>query len=230
MSKWFRWKDSPKTNDGTPIRYAILSDRPLVRVGFCAAVSDDAHLECCGEADAVEALWTLMESKRPQVVVVDLNLADGQGLQSLREISERCAGQSRVLLIAPNDEPLLAGMALEAGALGFVTDRDSVETLVGAMHRVSRGLIHLNERLTSELLGQSTTSKVVRGMRTLTERELEVFRLIGHGETTRGIARRLELSPHTIETYRERIRQKLGLANGSDLAFRAIVWNLLHGA
>lgn len=200
-----------------------------MRYGFCAAMSKAPSFECCGEASDLEGLVSLLEGRKPQVVVLDLNLGDGQGLQTLRSVAQRCAGQARVLLVAPNDEPLLAGLALEAGALGYVTDRDSTDTLLAALRRVSRGLIYLSDQLTSELLGQSATSKTVRGMRTLTEREFEVFRLIGQGETTRGIARQLSLSPNTIETYRERIRQKLGLANGSDLAFRAIVWTLLQG-
>lgn len=229
MPSWFGSGSPTNAVEGPErTRCLIFSDRPLIRLGVRAALADQPDLDLFGEVTQLAELWPAVDAFRPQVILADLALGRGVGIPQLREIKERIPPHVALLVLSPHAESLLAGLALEAGALGLISDRDPADTVVTAIRQVRRGRIHLDSNLVNELLGQNRTGGVSSAMRSLTAREFEVFQGIGRAETTRTIARKMGLSVHTVETYRERIRQKLGLNNGTDLMFRAIVWNLLN--
>jgi DNA-binding NarL/FixJ family response regulator len=161
--------------------------------------------------------------------VVDISLAGGSGLDLIKRIKARHPS-SRMLVSSIHDEGVYAERALRAGALGYVNKREATRTLIDAIRRVRLGHIYLSERMADRLLSRAVgvSDPAVEGwsVDSLSDRELDVFESIGRGQSTREIAERLHLSGKTVETYRERIRKKLGVETGSELARRATEWVL----
>jgi DNA-binding NarL/FixJ family response regulator len=206
-------------------RVLIVDDHPLVRKGLAGLIAEDPSLEVCGEAsDAAEALAQL-EATRPHVVIVDISLRSGHGLELIEQIKAR-HDHVKMLVSSVFDESLYAERALRAGAVGYVNKQEAAEKVIEAIHRVLDGKIYLSPAMSNELLHTMVAGEPlgVDPIRSLSNRELEVFGLIGEGLTTKEIARKLGLSPKTIETHREKIKSKLNLANSSELARRAIHW------
>ncbi|MGA2032641.1 MAG: response regulator transcription factor [Thermoguttaceae bacterium] len=211
------------------IRVLIVEDHPVVRRGLCGAIAAEPDMDVCGQtADTIEALQ-LVDSARPQVVVVDLFLKSGHGIDLIEQIK---AGHSdaAMLVSSMQDEAIFAERALRAGALGYVSKLEPIEHLVDAIRRVARGEVCVSPAIANALL-----QKMVAGepsdpasVRDLSNRELEVFDMIGHGMSTKQIAKRLDLSPKTIDTYRDSIKKKLNLANANQLSRRAVQWVLEH--
>jgi len=213
-------------------RYKVLlvDDHPLVRRGLADLIGREPDLEICGEAaDVTEALQEIDRAK-PDVVVVDLTLKSGHGIDLIEKIRAR-DDQIRMLVSSMHDEMLFAERVLRAGAMGYVSKQEPPETLLGAVRQVLRGEVYLSVRMTSRLLHRALGSGLPQEspLQSLSNRELEVFEMIGQGLTTLQIARRLELSRKTIETHREKIKQKLNLKNGAELSRRAVQWVLERG-
>jgi len=212
-------------------RILIVDDHPLVRSGFVQLISDEPDLEVCGEAaDEAQALQ-LVAAAAPDLVIIDLSLAGGSGINLIERIkahySEVC-----MLVVSMHDESLFAERVLTAGALGYLNKQEAPSNIIRAIRRVLEGRVYLSDKLTERLLDSLTGMAKAPGqspMQRLSNRELEVFELIGRGMTTGKIADHLQLSTKTIETHRENIKKKLGLASGQELTRRAMHWLLERG-
>jgi DNA-binding NarL/FixJ family response regulator len=211
---------------GGRIRIVIVDDHPLVREGLAARISAQPDLEVCGQAEAVDEASVLIRTLRPALVLLDLALKRGNGLDLIRRIKARGAGP-RVLVVSAYDEALFAERAIRAGAHGYINKQELQVSVVEAIRAVLRGEVFLSAELSRRLAGQALAgARRPRGPVALSNRELQVFERIGCGRSTREIATELRLSVHTIESHRENIRAKLNLRNGTELMQRAVIWAL----
>src|SRR6516225_10530105 len=213
-------------------RVLIVDDHPAVREALALRISRQPDLEVCGEAaDTSEAL-RLVAQAQPDVAVVDISLKTGNGIDLIRRIKDR-NDHVRILVWSMHSESLYAERALRAGALGYINKDQATDRIVEAIRRVLAGKVWLSEAMTERMLHRAVggareglTRSPVDG---LADRELEVFRLIGGGVKTAEIAERLHLSVKTVETYRDRIRRKLNLSDGTRLSHYATQWVLENG-
>jgi DNA-binding NarL/FixJ family response regulator len=190
------------------------------------------HFAVCGEADSAAETLRVLRDARPDVAIVDLSLDGGNGLELVKKLTA-LEGHPQVLVYSMHDEALFAERSLRAGAKGYLNKQESTEAVYDAIRRVASGRMYLSAAMTDRLLSRQVAGGTEIGaeseMTLLSDRELEVFELIGQGVATRQIAERLHLSPKTIETYRENIKHKLGLANAAELAQHAVQWVLTRG-
>lgn len=206
----------------------IVDDHPLVREGMAARIAPQSDLEICGEAESVDEALAQVKEKRPDLVVVDIQLAESHGIELIKEIHDRFP-KVKMLVVSAFDESLYAERTVRAGAHGYINKRELQENIVDALRAVLGGQRYLSPKMTQLLLSQLIGNKALSEddpIHCLSDRELEVFELIGQGKTSGAIARQLHLSRHTIDTHREKIRHKLGLASGNELMQRAIQWIL----
>lgn len=210
-----------------PARILIVDDHPAVREALALRISRHADLFVCGEAaELAEALQLVSETK-PDVAVIDIGLKTGNGLDLIKRIKAR--GESvRMLVWSMYQESLYAERVLQAGALGYITKEQATDKIVDAIRRVLDGKIYLSEDMTDKLLirihGGTTLGQSNRPEECLSDRELEVFQLIGNGLETQEIATRLNVSPKTVETYRFRMKEKLHINDSKELFRRAMRW------
>jgi DNA-binding NarL/FixJ family response regulator len=211
------------------VTVAIVDDHPLVREGLAARISAQPDMEVCGEAADIESALDLVVSKRPSLVIVDIALKDGHGIDLIKRIV--AAGvKTRMLVVSAYDESFFAERALRAGALGYINKQELQSKVIEAMRAVLRGERYLSSAMAQRLIAQAIGSKVAQvGTETLTDRELQIFQLIGRGRSTREIARELNVSVHTIDSHREHIRSKLDLHTGTELIQRAVQWHIENG-
>jgi DNA-binding NarL/FixJ family response regulator len=211
-------------------RVLIVDDHPYMRRGLAQTINDQPGLEVVGEAGSLAEAVKIMETSSPQLAVVDISLGAESGIELIQVLRERWPA-TKVLVSSMHDETLFAERALRAGALGFVNKGEPPDVFVRALTRVISGQIYLSERMTKRMLGQVLADKDANRspIETLSNRELEVFEMIGKGLSTKQIAARLGLSPKTIETYREHIKQKLKLSNATELTRNAVQWVLEQG-
>jgi DNA-binding NarL/FixJ family response regulator len=203
-----------------------------VREALALRIGRQPDLEVCGEADDTgEALRLLVES-HPDVAVIDISLKTGSGIDLIKRIRAR-NDHVRILVWSMHSESLYAQRALRNGALGYISKDQGTDQIVEAIRWVLAGKVWLSEAMTERMLRQAVGAKQQAATHSpldvLANRELEVFRLIGQGVKTAAIAQRLHLSVKTVETYRDRIRQKLDLANSTQLAHYATQWLLENG-
>jgi DNA-binding NarL/FixJ family response regulator len=210
----------------TPAQVLIVDDHPLVRDGLTAVISAQPDLRVCGAAGTVDEALAVLDMTHPTLMIVDLTLKDGRGLALIKKVALR-APQVKMLVVSAHEESLFAERAMRAGAHGYVNKQEAQQSIINAIRAVLRGERYLSEAMTHRLVGQAIGGKAKPGgIEGLTDRELEIFELIGRGNSTRSIAQQLHLSIHTIETHRENIRAKLNLRNGSELVRRAVQWVL----
>jgi DNA-binding NarL/FixJ family response regulator len=216
----------------TPQKHRILvvDDHPLVRRGLRELVADEPDLEVCGEADDVAQALRQVATTHPDIVIVDLTLKSGHGLDLVQEI-RALDKQIKVLVSSMHDESLFAERALRAGATGYISKQEPPEKLIDAIRQVLRGEICLSSRMSNRLLHRLTTGEPLEQnpIASLSDRELEVFEMIGQGISTKQIARKLDLSYKTIETHRQKIKSKLNLKNSTELSRHATQWVLESG-
>lgn len=212
-------------------RVLIVDDHPFMRRGLAQTIKDQPGLSVCGEAGSVTEALQIIESSRPQLAVVDISLGEESGLELIQAIRQKWP-DVKVLVSSMHDEMLFAERALRAGALGYVNKGEPPNVFIAALQRVNSGQIYLSDRMTNRMLDHVLTDKgeqIRSPIETLSNRELEVFEMIGKGLATKQIAAKLGLSPKTIETYREHIKQKLNLANSTELTRSAVQWVLEQG-
>ncbi len=206
-------------------RVLIVDDHPVVRRGLAELIASDPNLEVCGEASSAAEALDLVAAAQPHLAVIDLSLKDGHGLELIEEIKARFE-HVKMLVSSVHDESLFAERALRAGAMGYVNKQEATETMILAIHQIARGEVYLSDTMANRLLrsvvsGDSLSEDPVKR---LSNRELEVFEMIGRGLTTKQISQRLHLSPKTIESHREKIKVKLNLFNGTELSHHAMQW------
>jgi len=205
-------------------RILIVDDHPLVRTGLAQLIGDCPDLEVCGEAgDMAEAL-DQVDALHPDLAIIDLSLAGGSGLDLIERVKSRNPDM-RMLVASMHDETLYAERVLAAGARGYINKQEAQERIILAIRRVLGGKVYLSERMTERMLsGMVDASGDKRDIDSLSNRELQVFELIGQGVPTGRIAEQLNLSTKTIETHQAHIKKKLGLDSAHELTQRAIRW------
>lgn len=214
---------------GASIRVLIVDDHPLVREGLTARISAQPDLQVCGQASDIDQALLLVDSTRPSLMIVDLALRGGSGLDLIKKVKASGEGP-KILVVSAYEEALFAERALRAGAQGYINKQELQGSIIDAIRSLLRGELYLSADMTRRLAGQALSgAPAVRGIEGLSDRELQIFQLIGRGNGTRAIAEQLHLSIHTIETHREKIRIKLGLRNGTELLQRAVQWMLEEG-
>lgn len=207
------------------IRVLIVDDHPFFRSGLVQWLNQQDGITCCGEAGSVcEARKALAETQ-PDVILMDLRLRDGEGLDLIAEIM-REHPRIRIIALSQFDEEAYAHRALKAGARGYLMKSEATESVLVAINTVTRGDIHLSPRIAARLMQNIFPDPASRGsdLAKLSDRELQVFQLLGGGLSTIEIAKQLKLSPKTVETYREHLKNKFGLTNAPALLRAATLW------
>ena len=210
-------------------RVLIVDDHPAVREALSIRISQAPDLEVCGQAEDTGDALRLVEKSKPDVAIVDISLKTGDGIDLIKRIKSRDQ-HVRMLVWSMYGENLYAERALRAGANGYITKEHATDRIVEAIREVLAGKVYLSPAMTDKLLHRSVGSGRKRQnqptIEALSDRELEVFRLIGRGVKTAEIAAQLHLSVRTVWTYRDRIREKLSLSDGAELVRNATHWVL----
>lgn len=211
-------------------RILIVEDHPMMRDGLSMLISSQADMEVCGEAATEDDAMEQVKQLCPDLVIVDISLKQGNGIELIKRIKSRNA-TIRMLVVSTFQESLYAERALRAGALGYLNKQESNENLIVAIRSVIKGDRYASEELTQRLVSQALgkRSETQDPIEQLSDRELEIFKLIGAGVTTGAIAEQLFLSTHTIDTHRENIKRKLGVKSGAELTRKAIQLMLESG-
>lgn len=204
----------------------IVDDHPLVRRGLAELIATEPDLVICGEAEDMAEAIKQIETNCPDLAIIDISLKSSHGIKLIEHIKANHPGV-KMLVSSIHNELDFAERSLRAGALAYISKQEPTEMLLDAIRQVLRGEIYLSSRMANRLMhnlvGKPTDSDPIK---TLSNRELEVFEMIGQGLTTQQIARKLILSAKTIETHREKIKGKLDLKNSSELNRRAVQWVL----
>jgi DNA-binding NarL/FixJ family response regulator len=204
----------------------LVDDHPIVRQGLIKLIEQESALEVCGEAGSVAEALGEIQAQCPDIILVDISLKDSNGLELIKTIDD-LGLQIPTLVLSMHDESLYAEHALKAGASGYVMKQAASNTLIQAIEKVLDGEIYVSKTMSSQMLKMAFRNggeKQRSGTEALSLRELEVFELIGRGNSTREIAEQLNLSVKTIETYRAHIKNKLQLRSGTELMQKAIHW------
>jgi DNA-binding NarL/FixJ family response regulator len=214
--------------DGRNRRILIVDDHPLVRVGLSSLIEAEADLVVCGETGKMREAVDLVRTANPDLVIVDLSLADGNGLDLVKRLAAQ-HDKLRILVCSMHDESLFAHRVLGAGARGYVNKQEAARHIVSAIRHLLNGKIWLSEPMMERVLdgiakGRSASTSTSATVENLSDRELEVFGLIGEGMGPSQIAELLHLSVKTIETHKQKIKTKLNLKSGSELTRRAMQW------
>ena len=208
----------------------IVDTFPAAREGLAARIAAHFDLEVCGQAADTGEAMDLVRSTSPDVVVLDFALKEGNGLDLIRRIRAHDR-KIQILVWSIYPDALYAARALQAGALGYVHKQNPTERIVEAIRTVRDGTIYLCDEMSQALLARTVGVKRLKptGVASLSECELEVFRLIGQGVSTRQIAHRLHRSTHTVESHRHAIKRKLNLHTAAELNRAAVQWVLENG-
>ena len=212
-------------NPNHPLRILVVDDHPIVRLGIRQMIGTESDFEICGEAGSAQEALELARTLKPDLALIDLSLEEGTALGLIRELRQSVAGVE-LLVLSMHDEALFAERALRAGARGYIMKQAAIDGLVDAIRQVASGGVYVSPKMTQHVLQQfrDSTTGPAGLMATLTDRELEVFDLIGHGKSTAEIAAELAVSVKTIETYRANIKSKLKLKDARDLLRLATSW------
>ena len=207
------------------VRVVLVDDHPIVRRGLAELINDESDLTVVGEASSIAEAHHVLDQHRPDVALIDLSLGDGHGLELIKQV--RANGWDiRLLVCSMLDESLYVDRTMRAGAAGYLRKDQATEHIVEAVRKVAAGETYLSEAAAARVQASPPTPGKVAAAssaeETLSDRELEVFEMIGDGLGSREIAARLHLSVKTVETYREKIKAKLRLKNGNELTRHAI--------
>src|SRR6266480_4985607 len=205
-------------------RVVLVEDHPMFREQLTQLINKEPGMKVCGEADNIHDALRLIEEERPDVAIVDLTLKGPSGLELIKNLKAKEL-ETPILVLSMHDESLYAERVLKAGARGYITKNEVSKEVMTAIYAVLRGEIYLPARIASRILESVAIGrKSDNGVGQLTDRELEVFELIGRGRSTREISNQLHLGVSTVDTYRARIKTKLHLENSSQLCHEAIRW------
>ena len=207
-------------------RIIIVDDHPIVRQGLADLINQEKDLVVCGQVvDAPEAMRAIRTLK-PDMIIVDISLIGTSGVELIKDIKAQHPGLP-VLTLSMHEESLYAERALRAGAHGYIMKREATKKIVTAIRKVLSGQLYMSDKMTTKMLGrliEGKTAVPASATEGLSDRELEVFSLLGRGYGTRRISEELYLNVKTIETYRLRIREKLNLTDTAELLQRAFQW------
>lgn len=208
-------------------RILIVDDHPVMRMGLVQLINSKMDLDVCGEAGTAREAMERIEALAPDLVVLDLVLPDGHGLEVIKDIRARFDGV-KTLVLSSNDEFVYAERALKAGARGYVMKEAAAAHLVEAIHTILEGQIYVSPNVSQLIVEMFTGKKRGSGaaspIEKLTDREFEVFQLIGEGKGSRDIAQQLGISVRTIDAHRAHMKDKLGIKDGNALVRHAVRW------
>lgn len=229
-----RSEKAPKTHkkDQPKVKVLIVDDHPIVRQGLVQMIGREIDMTVCAEAETAFDALKAVAATGPDVAIVDLSLKGTSGLELLKDLKVRNP-KLPVLVLSMFDESMYAERALRAGARGYLMKEEASEKVLTALRLILTGQIYLSEAMASRLLTMAVAGRSDGGStpgECLSDRELEVFRLIGQGYGNSDIAQRLHLSPKTVETYRAHIKDKLNLTSSTELLQHAIKWTQSAGA
>jgi DNA-binding NarL/FixJ family response regulator len=209
-------------------RILVVDDHPIVRQGLALLINRESDLVVCGEAEEAMAALHVLASARPDVLIVDISLNGPDGLDFLKSV-RTTHPTLPVLILSMHDESIYAERALRAGANGYIMKQEATEKVLVAVRRILSGEIYVSDRIANKMLKHYITgSGTLRNssIADLSDRELEVFRLIGEGHGTRQIAEELHISIKTVESYQAHIKEKLSLRSARELMQHAIQWTM----
>ncbi len=202
----------------------LVEDHPIFRLGLAELINQEDDLIACGTSTDVNQAIKEIEILNPNLIIVDISLKNSDGIDLVHHVKKN-KEDIPILVLSMHDEYLYAQRALHAGAKGYIMKQEAMESVVTAIQHVLSGKVYLNENLKEHILSNISDNfkaKDKSPMERLTDRELQVFKMIGRGFTSKEIAIKLFLSIKTIGTYRERIKEKLGLKNASELVRCAV--------
>jgi len=210
----------------TKKKVVIVDDHPIVRQGIRAVLSQETELSVVGEAESLGDALAVIHKTSPDIVIVDVALKGSDGLELIKSIRYQ-ENNVPILVMSMYDESLYAERVLRAGANGYIMKEAVNENIVEAVRQILDGDIYFSDAARLKILqgvAQSRGDESISPIERLSDRELEVFRLIGSGKGTRQVAEQLNLSVKTIETYRAHLKEKLNLENASALVQTAVQW------
>jgi DNA-binding NarL/FixJ family response regulator len=222
---------SPSSSQNQPVtkkRILVVDDHPIVRQGLALLLNREPDLLVCGEAEEANGALHVLASARPDVLIVDISLNGPDGLDLLKTI-RTTHPTLPVLVLSMHDESIYAERALRAGANGYIMKQEATEKVLVAVRRILSGGIYVSDRIANKMLKHYITGAGTlrnSSIADLSDRELEVFRLIGEGHGTRQIAEELHLSIKTVESYQAHIKEKLSLRSARELMQHAIQWSM----
>ncbi len=218
----------------TPASILIVDDHPLVREGLAGRIASEANLRVCGEAADMDEALEHVKQMHPDLVIVDISLKTSHGVDLIKRLKSggRDGKRSKVLVHTMYTESLYADRALQAGADGYITKQEAPEQVLEAIRQILDGKVYMSPEMSQRVLSRAVgrpNDDAAPSVDKLSDRELEVFRLIGEGSTTGEIANRLHVSTHTIDTHRANIKRKLELKNAAEVNRAAVQWVLENG-
>jgi DNA-binding NarL/FixJ family response regulator len=207
-------------------RIYLVEDHPITREGFAHLLNFQADLEVCGQTATPASALAEIAALKPDLVILEISLPHSSGLELIKNLVVRQPGLP-ILVLSACDEALYAERCVRSGARGYIMKRAPTNEVMGAVRLVLQGELYLSEPVRSRVVQQHLhgPARMARSeLETLSDRELEVFELIGRGQTTRSVAASLSVSVSTVETHRAHIKEKLRLANAMELVRRAVEW------
>ena len=213
---------------GSKCRVFLIDDHPIVRQGLALFIDREPDLMVCGEADGAASAPQAIRDSNPDFIVLDISLDGPDGLELLKTLRTTYPNLP-VLVLSMHDESTYAERALRAGANGYIMKQEATEKVLVAVRRILQGDVYLSNRMANKMLQHyivGSPPATQSPISALSDRELEVFRMIGEGRGTREIAENLHLSVKTVETYQAHIKEKLSLRSGRELIQHAIQWQV----
>jgi DNA-binding NarL/FixJ family response regulator len=220
-------KDLPPNPAVQRRRVFLVDDHPLVREWLGSLIERQPDLAVCGQAAASGPAYEAIARLQPDVAVVDLSLEDGSGLELIKQL-QNLPQPPCVLVLSMHDEAIYAERALRAGATGYVMKRSATGRIIDAIRQVLQGRLYISEAVSEKMAEKFVLARTRPGSSPITllsDREIEVFQLIGQGIENRRIAEMLHLSPKTVQVYCGRIKEKMGLENATALIGEAVRWH-----
>ena len=204
----------------------IVDDHPIVRQGFVLLINQEEDLEVIGEAEDAPGAVSLVQNTKPDLALVDLSLKNSNGLELIKDLKV-ILPELLILVVSLHDEDVYAERALRAGAKGFIMKAEATDNVMTAIREVLMGGVYLSNSMRSKILNNlsgGSVKNVQNVTELLSDREFEVFQLIGNGLNTRNIAQKLNLSIKTIETYKSHLKNKLNLQDATEMIQYAVEW------
>lgn len=208
-------------------RVLLVEDHPMFREHLAHLINKNLGMQVCGEADNAQQAMEIIRETRPDIAIVDISLRGASGLELIKDIKSQGIDLP-VLVLSMHDENLYAERALRSGARGYITKNEASSEVIAAIRAVLAGEVYLSKQVTANIIQRisagGSTDTGASGVESLADRELEVFQLIGSGRSVKEIAKLLNLGESTVDTYRTRIKEKLGLRSAAEVYLRAGQW------
>ena len=219
-------KEQPDKSDKIKARIIIVDDHPIVREGLADLINKEKDLVVCGKVEDAHQAMEIIKAENPDIAIVDISLKKRSGMELIKDTQVRYPSLP-ILVLSMHDESLYAERALGAGAKGYIMKSEATKKVVLAIRKILRGELYVSDRMTTKIMRKLVTKEPdadLSPIKRLSDRELEVFSLLGHGHGTHQIAEQLHLSIKTIETHRLRIKKKLNIAGTTQFLRHAFQW------